>query len=200
MARALPLPPDERRAQLLAAARVVFGRKGYHHASVADLIEEAGVARGTFYNHFESKRAIFQAVLGDLMDEVVAAVRPIDIGAPIPPQVHANFVRLIRAAHDREVVRLLFAEAVGIDDESDALLREFYGQALARIQRALEVGAALGWVRPGDPALAARCLLGLVKEPLFQAALHRQEVDAEALAAAVFALLTQGLLLPPAPA
>ena len=197
MARALPLTPDERRTTLLAAARAVFGRQGYHQASVADVITEAGVARGTFYNHFESKRAVFHAVLEDLMDEVVAAVLPIAVDAPIAPQVRDNFVRLIRAACDRDVVRLLFAEAVGIDDESDTLLREFYARALGRIQAALELGAALGWVRPGDQALAARCLLGLVKEPLFQAALSREPVDAEALADAVFALLSAGLLLPP---
>ena len=60
IARAQPLPPEERRAQLLAAARVVFARRGYHHASVSDILDEAKVARGTFYNYFDSKRAVFQ--------------------------------------------------------------------------------------------------------------------------------------------
>ena len=50
MSRAQPLSPDVRRAQLLEAARRVFARLGYHRAAVADIIAEASVARGTFYN------------------------------------------------------------------------------------------------------------------------------------------------------
>ena len=66
MARARPLSPDSRRAQLLAAARTVFATKGYQRSSVSDVIKAAGVSRGTFYNYFDGKSAIFQAVLVDL--------------------------------------------------------------------------------------------------------------------------------------
>ena len=49
----------ERRAALLSTARQVFAQHGYHSTSIDDLIDAAGVARGTFYLYFESKRAIF---------------------------------------------------------------------------------------------------------------------------------------------
>ena len=63
MSRAIPMAPDDRRAHLLLAARSVFASLGYHRSNVSAIIAEAGVARGTFYNYFESKRACFQAVL-----------------------------------------------------------------------------------------------------------------------------------------
>ncbi len=55
---ARPLDPDKRR-RLLDAAAVVFARDGYRHASVADVAEAAGVAKGGVYLYFESKEALF---------------------------------------------------------------------------------------------------------------------------------------------
>ena len=48
------LPPEERKEELLLAAAQVISEKGYRTASISDIIEKAGVARGTFYHYFES--------------------------------------------------------------------------------------------------------------------------------------------------
>ncbi|MCB9685765.1 MAG: TetR/AcrR family transcriptional regulator [Alphaproteobacteria bacterium] len=194
MARASAMDPDERRAAILAAARRVFVRKGYHRAGVADIVQEVGVARGTFYRYFEGKREVFAAVLGGVMDEVVGVVRPIDVTRPIPEQIRANLDRLVRAVTDEDVVRVLFAEAQGIDDEGDAALRDFYGAALGRIEAALRTGQALGVVRAGDTRLLARCLLGLIKEPVVQAALFGESLDAAGLVDEITAVLAGGIV------
>jgi AcrR family transcriptional regulator len=166
---------EHRRAGLLRAARTVFGRKGYHAAGVSDIVGEAGVARGTFYNYFESKRAVFQAVLLQLMDEVAGVVVPIELDRSIEAQLHTNLELIVTAALNEEVGRLLFAEAAGIDDEADAALRAFYGAAAARIEKALRKGVQLGLVRDGDLGLTARCLLGMVQMPVFMASLGFEE-------------------------
>lgn len=194
MARAPAMSPEDRRAQLLEAARTVFGRKGYHQSGVTDIVQEAGVARGTFYNHFESKRDAFAAVVDRAMNDVVDVVVPIDVSAPIPAQVTANLARLIRAIADAQVVRLLFREAHGIDSEGDDALKTFYGSALDRIETALRTGQALGVVEPGDVKILARCLLGLMKEPVVQATLHGEALDADQLVRTITGLLQSGLL------
>lgn len=195
MARARPIGPDARRAGLIAAARTVFARRGYHSAGVADIIDAAGVARGTFYNYFESKRGVFGAVLDEVMASVADAVQRIDVSRPLEPQVRDNIERVVRTLQEEgDVARMIFADAVGVDEEGVEALREFYTNALARIERALRTGQALGVVRPGEVGLRARCLLGLVKEPIFQAMLHDQPVDAEALATEIIALLTGGVM------
>jgi len=185
---------EERRESLLTAARGVFASKGYHRASVSDIIGEAGVARGTFYNHFASKRDIFRAILHELSEEVSAAVQPIALTRPIPPQVRANLGRIIRAAIHPEVARLLFTEAAVMDAEADGELLEFYDRALGRIETALATGQRLGWVREGDMALASRCLLGMVKEPIFQAGLRDEDLDPEHLVDEIFEFFLRGLL------
>jgi AcrR family transcriptional regulator len=194
MTRASALAPDERRALLLAAARRVFARDGYHGAGVAEIVGEVGVARGTFYRYFDGKRAIFQEILATMMEEVLGVVAPIDVTRPIPDQVVANLERMVRAIAAEDVCRVLFSEAVGIDEEGDDALRAFYGDALARIEAALRTGQRLGVVRTGDVRVLARCLLGLIKEPVLQSALDGTPLDAGALAAEIVALLRGGLL------
>lgn len=192
------MDPDSRRAQILGAARDVFARKGYHGTGVADIIEAIGVARGTFYNYFDGKREAFDAVVEAMMDEVVAVVRPIDVTTDIPTQVRANLDRLVRAVMDEDVVRVLFSEAVGIDEDGDAVLRRFYRDVLARIEKALRTGQHLGVVREGDVSLKARCVLGVIKEPVLQSALFGEDLDVDALVAELIALLSGGLLVAPA--
>jgi len=194
MARAPAMPPDDRRAQLLAAAGRAFAAKGYHRTGVADIVAEAGVARGTFYRHFEGKRDAFKAVLKVMMADVVSVVVPIDVSAPIPDQVWANLERLVRAIMVEDVARVLFSEAVGIDEEGDEALREFYGAALQRIETALQTGQQLGVVYEGDVKLKARVLLGVIKEPVVQAKLYGETVDAGALVRELTLLLRRGVL------
>ncbi len=189
------MSPEERQRELLAAARRVFSAKGYHQAGISDIVSEVGVARGTFYRYFDGKRAIFAAVIEAMMAEVVGVVQPIDVSSPIQPQVEANLERLIRAITDEDVCRVLFTEAMGIDQEGDDALRSFYAGALGRIEAALRTGQALGVVRPGDVGLKARLLLGLIKEPVVQATLDGERVDAAALVAELTSLLRDGLIV-----
>jgi len=194
MSRAAPLSPEERRTQLLRAARRVFADRGYHKAGVSHIIREAGVARGTFYNYFESKRAVFTAVLDELTTELGAAVVPIDVTRPIAPQARQNVQNVVEAVMRPDVVRLLFSEAVGIDAEGDAAVRAFYAAAEDRLVRALEVGRALGIVRTERPRIVSRCILGMVREPVFLASLRGETLQPEELVDEVTALLTGGAL------
>jgi DNA-binding transcriptional MerR regulator len=61
---ALSEPP----ARLVAAARRWFARDGYAGVTVADICQEAGVATGSFYRHFETKDAIFVAAVQSVAD------------------------------------------------------------------------------------------------------------------------------------
>ncbi len=65
---------ESRRELILAAMIRVVGSKGYKETSVADVIEEAGTSRTTFYKHFEDKHECFLAAYDMLVEQVFAEV------------------------------------------------------------------------------------------------------------------------------
>jgi AcrR family transcriptional regulator len=158
----------DRREQVLLCAERVFAKKGYHAAGVADIIAEAGVARGTFYLYFESKRAIFDELLGRLLARLTGAVKRIDVSpgaAPPFEQLLENVDRVVDTLYDhREMTIVLLRAAPGIDADFDRKLDESYGRLRAIIERALGTGEAMGLVRPCDHEIASLCVLGTVKE------------------------------------
>ena len=62
---ALRMPAAERREQLLAVALDVFAREGYHQTSMNDVAEAAGITKPVLYQHFESKRELYLALIED---------------------------------------------------------------------------------------------------------------------------------------
>ncbi len=63
--------PEERRAEIVAAADQLFRQKGYAKCSVDMIIREIGVAKGTFYYYFKSKADILAAIVDRTLNQVV---------------------------------------------------------------------------------------------------------------------------------
>lgn len=159
---------EQRQRQLLDAARSVFAEKGYHGATVGDVIERADVARGTFYLYFTSKRTLFDALLDQILAEVEGRVRRVDVSPAAPPpleQLHANLIRLLQLFQaNPDYLRIFLWEAVGVDHESEEKLALFHQRMFALTRRSLETGVSLGLLRPCHTELLARCLVGAFKE------------------------------------
>src|SRR6478609_9667286 len=66
---------DQRRAQLLEAANLVFTSKGYHAAAMDDIAEAAGVSKPVLYQHFGSKLDLYLALLDTSCERLVDVVR-----------------------------------------------------------------------------------------------------------------------------
>lgn len=176
----------EREAEILAAAKKVFAEQGYHDASIDDIIKEADIARGTFYLYYNSKRAIFDAILNLTLEEVdrhIEAIR-LDPGEASPvDQVKANVRRVFDLLiKDRHVADILFVRALGIDAEAMETLNTFYRKIAELIGRALSQGMTIGLLNKCDPEIAAYCIIGSVKEVFFHLVLNGkaspQKIDA----------------------
>jgi AcrR family transcriptional regulator len=66
---------------LLDAAAAEFGERGFHDASISAITRRAGVALGSFYTYFDSKDAVFRALVRDMSDQVRDHVAPAVRGA-----------------------------------------------------------------------------------------------------------------------
>jgi AcrR family transcriptional regulator len=69
------LPREERRVQLLIAAREVFVAQGYHTAGMDDIAERAGVSKPVLYQHFPGKLDLYLALLDEGIAALLATLR-----------------------------------------------------------------------------------------------------------------------------
>ena len=175
------LPRTERgertRRKLLDAAAAEFAENGFHAGSISAITRRAGAALGSFYTYFDSKDAIFRALVSDMSEAVRVAARGA-IEPAMPPlaiERAALAAFLAFAAEHKEIYRII-DEAEFVDPES---YRRHYETTASRIAERLAAGSAQGdfreqlgeiqawaimgmnvflglryaiWARPGDPA------------------------------------------------
>ncbi len=65
---------EETRSKIIHSAVNLFSVRGYTAASVDDICKEAGVSKGAFYHHFESKQALFLALLDNWLKTIDSAI------------------------------------------------------------------------------------------------------------------------------
>lgn len=157
----------ERRRQILEAAKHVFAEAGYHGASIHAIIERAEIARGTFYLYFESKEAVFGALLDEAMTELRRHIVRIDTGpgARSPKdQLEASLSRLLAfIVADRPLATVLLSSSSTPDAEAAARLAGFYADVQSVIALSLLTGMEIGLVRRCHPERTAAALLGMVR-------------------------------------
>jgi AcrR family transcriptional regulator len=69
--------PDVRRTEILDAAQQFFYAKGYEQTSVQEIIDQVGIAKGTFYHYFASKVELLDELIERMADQSMTIVEPI---------------------------------------------------------------------------------------------------------------------------
>jgi len=118
------------RANLLRAARSVFGKRGYHASSLDEIAEKAGVSKGALYYNFDGKEDLFLALLDERiaervqeLDRVLGSSEPSE--AAVEAAVGAAALDAIHAAKQSREWRLLFLEFVAHAAREPRFRREF---------------------------------------------------------------------------
>jgi AcrR family transcriptional regulator len=156
------------RARLLEAICEMTAREGYASITVNKLIARAGVAKPTFYEHFESKEACLfvwvDNAVQQLVDAIAGAVQPEGTTEERISQGVSAVVEFMAADDDRARTMLIECFVAGGTvqkriDASYEQLAEFY-QALREESRL---------VNPKEPPMSrtrARAIVGAIKDPL----------------------------------
>jgi TetR/AcrR family transcriptional repressor of mexJK operon len=160
----------EKRAQILNGAASVFAADGYEGASMARIAAVAGVSKGTLYNHFDSKSALFTAYVGDKCDQYLAHVfdgaHHDGDPAAVLRGIGQRMVQMMLSDVGLAIYRVVIAEAAKFPD----LARGFFDAGPARA-----IGFMADWLaeetRRGrltvpDPAFAAEQFFNLCQTRL----------------------------------
>ncbi len=145
--------------KLLDAAATEFADKGFHEASISGITRRAGVALGTFYTYYDSKDAIFRALVSDMSAGVGRAAREaLDPGmGALEVERVALRAFLTFAAEHKEIYRII-DEAEFVDPES---YRTHYETIGSRIEERLHRGGESGEFIRGLGAPEAWALMGM---------------------------------------
>jgi len=137
--------------KILDAALHEFGERGFAESSIVGITARAKVALGTFYTYFDSKEAVFRALVRDMSEQVRDTVAPsfTDARDALDAERRAltAFLRFVR--QNKEVYRII-DEAEFVDPEG---FRRHYESTAARIASRLRVGTERGEVAPETDTL-----------------------------------------------
>jgi AcrR family transcriptional regulator len=163
------------RDRIIAAAVAVFAEKGYHRATIADVVERSGLSVGAIYTHFRNKEALFlqscDLISGQGLDELAVRLAPLTSSADRLRAAIAYFVETIDEFDDAPgQVALVRAWAEAGDEPGvrDMLVRRrerLAGAAQLLVQEGVARGELPSWL---DVDGVARGFMALLDGLLLQ--------------------------------
>ena len=160
-----------RRKQIVEAAYKLFGEKGYHATSIADVADALSIGHGTVYRYFKDKRDVFEAVV----DHVSARIRgSLSLYEPNTAQTFADLrVQLTQIAtiligtimRDKHLQRIVFEEVPSVDRKLEERLKSAFQACTAVTERLVQHGMRRRFLRPTlDSELTALAINAVIFE------------------------------------
>ncbi len=131
--------------KILDAAREEFGERGFSDSSIVGITQRAGVALGTFYTYFDSKEALFHALVRDMSEQVRDSVGPAMTNARDALDGERRALEaFLRFAHDHRDIYRIIDEAEFVEPSA---YREHYETTATRISARLAAARDKGEIR-----------------------------------------------------
>ena len=187
-----------RTAELLEAARKVFAEKGFHDATVDDIADAAGVAKGTVYLYYRSKRAVYWAALergiAGLVEEIQSQLAT---QGTLKNKIRAFIaIKVQYFEQQRDFFKIYFSE-FGSAFTHPVQIRRHFEELYLRQARVLEAvlkdGIKRKEIRPIRTDTAALAISDLTRGIITQRLLGWSKGDVESDTAFIFDLVWKGI-------
>jgi AcrR family transcriptional regulator len=157
---------DQRREAILTVASEVFAEEGFQAASMSSIAARLGGSKGTLYNYFDSKEALFEAYVRESCGRVAAELLDFADERPVPEVLHQLGERFLDRIYSDWAVRI-FQIVIAEARRSPDLARLFFeaGPMMGhdRLSQYLEVARVRGEVAIEDCGEAAWQFFGLCR-------------------------------------
>ncbi|WP_020665090.1 TetR/AcrR family transcriptional regulator [Amycolatopsis benzoatilytica] len=168
---------EDRRAEILAAARRCFVRNGFHRTSMQDVFAEAGLSAGAVYRYFPKKEDLIVGVAAQNLDRVAGVLRSVLSETENERRVGAVLAKLLEAVLDQHrdnqlatIAVVVWSEALrdrALAEQLEAAARTMTGDLAALVRDRQQAGSWTG-APAGD---LAQVLLSILPGFLFNLAL-----------------------------
>lgn len=192
--------PQERRADILAAALSLFAERGFAATRIEDVAARAGIAKGTVYLHFPDKEALFTSLASGMASPILARLEELAANDAMSSRsVVAGLYQLVQTeilgTDRRHMLRLLLAEGQLFPVVTEFYHRNVMTVGLRILRTVLERAAKRGELRSAKVAAVpqvvfAPVLLSIIWSTLFEPYEH---LDSRSL----FEAFLDTLFLPP---
>jgi AcrR family transcriptional regulator len=190
---------DKTRRLLLDAAQNIFSRKGYHDASMDDIVQAADRSKGAAYFHFPGKGDIFRAVLDRLAGRLERKVqKAIALETTPVARLDAALAAVLDAfTGHRRVARLALVELVGAGPGFQDTLAEIRIRLRRLIEVQLEEAIELGAIEPVSTRLVSVAWFGAINEIVLTWLRNQEPMDLDSEIPALRALLLRSVGVEP---
>ena len=160
----------EKRAQIMAGAAAVFAQDGYEGASMSRIAAEANVSKGTLYNYFESKAALFAAYVSDecerKLPQVFGAVDAEAKPAVVLRGIGLRMLEMMMSRVGLTIYRVVVSEAGKFPELARSFFEAGPARAIDHMAAYLSAATASGNLTVGDPEFAAEQFFALCQTRL----------------------------------
>ena len=157
---------DAKRTAMMQAAVRVFSAKGYHAATIRDIVSEAEVAVGTFYFYFPDKETLFVHLYEETAQFLLQAIQQATQSrATLPQQMKAGLQAYVNiAVYEPAVVQLLLVGGVGAVPALTVKRAEFRERLTLIWQRPLDKALLETYILPQNTRRTAEAFAGAFDE------------------------------------
>jgi AcrR family transcriptional regulator len=178
---------EDRPQEITEAAFEVFAEKGYARARVQEVATRAGVSKGLLYLYFETKQALFKAVIRSVVirriDALLVAVDNTELSSEAfmrGPLI--DFMKAVPGSPVAVVIRLLIAEGQRHPDLVDYYWDNVVAKGLAALTRIVERGVERGEFNDTDVTRLPQLVLAPVMvSVIWRILFARHELDTDRL-------------------
>jgi len=161
-----PRDPEQTRGRILDAALDIFARKGYHDASVDEIVESSGSSKGSVYFHFPNKQRLFLALVDKFADVLERHVHEsVEQEAAGIQRVRLALEAVMNTfAKYRAPAKVLLVQAVGLGSAFEEKRMEVQQRFALLIKHYLDQAVEVGDIAPVDTEMVAYAWMGAINE------------------------------------
>lgn len=145
------MPKPNHRNKILSSGLAIFHEHGYHGSGIQDVVDHAGVPKGSFYNHFKSKEALCLEVLNSYWEAGSSARLELQATGVAPLKRIDRHLASLGYDENGCLVGNFSAELSGIAEVRNRLT-ELYKLWIAQVASCIREGQLDGSIRDDDKA------------------------------------------------
>jgi len=157
--------------KILISAVDLMSKNGYHRTTVADIVKAAGVAQGTFYLYFDSKKTLFlklmegfYSMLENALAEVDWNIEAINSQEELAQKIRTAIQKILLIYQENAVLaRIFLREAMGLEPDFAELWDSIIERLSAYGALIMEQAIEHNMLPPQNSKLVAHCVVGMIE-------------------------------------